>query len=1017
MLVVVLASALVAATAQGQYFGQNKVRYETFDFKILKTPHFDIYYYDEQKEAIDVVALMAERWYERLSRALNHDLPPNQPLIFYDSHPAFRSTTVLPGFIGDTTGGVTEGLRRRIIMPLAGPLADTDHVLGHELVHAFQYDITTRRSGAGMGVPGVARLPLWFVEGMAEYLSVGPVDTQTTMWLRDAVKRDEIPSIKDLNDPRFFPYRWGHAVWAYIAGRFGDQAVSEMLRSAGSSGSPDAAMRSVLGVTIEALSEAFQSTLREEYEPVLAATTSVEEQAQPIRRSADRRRGLYVGPTVSPDGRYVAFYSEIDLFSIDLYLAEVESGKIIEKLTRTDIDPHFDSLAFVSSAGAWSPDGERLAFVAVGKGRPELHIYDVTRSRPLEKIRFPEFGEIFNPNWSSDGRTVAFTAIQGGVLDLFVYDLETGEQRRLTNDLFAEMQASFSPDGRTLVITTDRFTSDPSVHEYGGTRLALVDVQSGQMRPLEAFPSGKHINPHFSADGRHIYFVSDQNGISNVYRIPVSGGTPTQITNVDVGVSGIAATSPALSTASKVNSIAFSTFEAGGYSIYGISDEQRLAGVAPPPLPAGRLAGVLPPRERMTSTVAAGLQDATGGLPTERDFEQEPYKAKLKLDYFAQPSVGVGISNFGGMVGGGTAFYFSDMLRQHSLMTSIQTVDTTGRGNILNSISAVAGYENSKHRWTWGAMGGQVPYVFSRFGQGVTEIDGQPVLLEDHTLVWQIERVARGMAAYPFNRAQRIEFLGGYRRIGFDVDQRINVFDPFTGQFLGRLPEQDTATPNAMNMGSFSTALVYDTSIFGGVSPVRGQRYRIELGGVAGALSFTEGLLDYRKYYQPWRALTLAGRVLHFGRYGGSAEDPRQQPLFLGYPNFIRGYKPGSFSAQECGPALAETGQCPVFDRLIGSRIGTANVEARIPLMGALGAWRTPSLPPVEAAFFFDGGIAWTSAQTPTFFNGSRKPVSSYGVSLRANVLGFAIAQFSYVRPNNRPLQNWMWEFALIPGF
>ena len=67
---------------------------------------------------------------------------------------------------------------------------------------------------------------------MAEYLSLGPVDAQTAMWLRDAALREKLPHIKDLDDPRYFPYRWGHAFWAYIGAKYGDRAVASLLRSA-----------------------------------------------------------------------------------------------------------------------------------------------------------------------------------------------------------------------------------------------------------------------------------------------------------------------------------------------------------------------------------------------------------------------------------------------------------------------------------------------------------------------------------------------------------------------------------------------------------------------------------------------------------------------------------------------------------------------------------------------------------------------------------------------------------------
>ena len=173
-----------AVPSDAQYFGRNKVQYERFDFKVLATEHFDIYYYPEEEAAVRLAARMGERWHARLTRLLQHELIGRQPLILYAAHPHFQQTNIL-GEIGEGTGGVTEGTRRRVILPFAGGLAETDHVLGHELVHAFQYDMTsvTDRRGRSIG-SGLQGLPLWFIEGMAEYLSLGPIDSNTAMWGR-----------------------------------------------------------------------------------------------------------------------------------------------------------------------------------------------------------------------------------------------------------------------------------------------------------------------------------------------------------------------------------------------------------------------------------------------------------------------------------------------------------------------------------------------------------------------------------------------------------------------------------------------------------------------------------------------------------------------------------------------------------------------------------------------------------------------------------------------------------------
>jgi hypothetical protein len=266
---VVLAALLILGNAfpcSAQYFGRNKVQYETFDFKVLTTEHFDIYYYPEEEAAVRLAARMAERWRTRLSSVLLHELQGRQPLVLYAAHPHFQQTNIL-GEIGEGTGGVTESGRRRVILPFAGGLAETDHVLGHELVHAFQYDIASpgavRNTGAGL-----QRLPLWFIEGMAEYLSLGPLDSNTAMWVREAAFRNAMPSIERLDDPDFFPYRYGHAFWAYVGGRWGDRVIGDILRSAAAGVDFRVALTSTLGVDMETLTKDWHNATRQAFAAV-----------------------------------------------------------------------------------------------------------------------------------------------------------------------------------------------------------------------------------------------------------------------------------------------------------------------------------------------------------------------------------------------------------------------------------------------------------------------------------------------------------------------------------------------------------------------------------------------------------------------------------------------------------------------------------------------------------------------------------------------------------------------------
>ncbi|HKP48557.1 MAG TPA: hypothetical protein VJU17_00990, partial [Gemmatimonadales bacterium] len=384
--------ALTAAPLQAQYFGRNKVQYQNFNFKVLKTEHFDIYYYPAEQVAAGQAARMAERWLTRLSTVFHHELSGRQPLILYASPSEFQQTNAIGGDIGEGTGGVTEALRRRIVLPVGGSLEDLNHVIGHELVHAFQYDITGSGRATSLGaLPAATALPLWFIEGMAEYLSLGPVDPSTAMWMRGAVQdtaRDSLPTFRQLDDPRFFPYRYGQALLAYVAGHWGNQAIGQLLRQAARRRGVDQAIREVLSLSPDDLVARWHTELHQAYQPILAETSPAEKLGPRIVAARGDQNRYNIAPSLSPDGSRMMYLSDRDLFSIDLFLADARTGKIQRQITKTAIDAHYQSLEFIESAGSWSPDGKRFVFAGISGGHPVLVLYNVDRNKREREIRF-----------------------------------------------------------------------------------------------------------------------------------------------------------------------------------------------------------------------------------------------------------------------------------------------------------------------------------------------------------------------------------------------------------------------------------------------------------------------------------------------------------------------------------------------------------------------------------------------------------------------------------------------------
>ena len=333
------------------------------------------------------------------------------------------------------------------------------------------------------------------------------------MWLRDSVEQDSLPRLDQLDDPSFFPYRYGQALWVYLAGRFGDDVVAKSLRSKAPGGAIGVIV-AVTGVDSKSLSSAWHEFIRGAVARPHSASPETSTSAATVLgrgKSADSR--LSVGPTLSPDGEAIAFFSDRSQHSIDMVVADTRTGAVRRRVVNTEGDAHFESLQFIESAGAWSPDGRLLAMAALSGGGPVLTILNATSGSVEREVLLRQADQVFNPTWSPDGRRIAFSVLHKGFSDLEVVDLETATVRSFTSDAFADLHPAWSPDGRTLAFSTDRFTSSLETLTFGEFRLASIDVESGTITELPSIPGAKNIDPHWARDGASLYFVSDPDGI------------------------------------------------------------------------------------------------------------------------------------------------------------------------------------------------------------------------------------------------------------------------------------------------------------------------------------------------------------------------------------------------------------------------------------------------------------------------------------------------------------------------
>jgi Tol biopolymer transport system component len=1032
------AIALISVTAtpvQAQYFGRNKVQYENFSWRILKSDHFDLFFYPAESAKVADAGREAERWYTRYSDMFRHQFD-RKSIVFYADHPDFEQTNVVQDQPGEETGGVTEGLRTRVVLPFSGVYKDDEHVLGHELVHVFQYNIAETAPGQG-GLARLGALPLWLIEGMAEYFSLGRNDDLTAMWMRDAVQQNAFPTIKQLTtDPRFFPYRYGQALWAYIGGRWGDRAIVDVYRTALRIGWDPALVRA-LGVTSDSLSKDWAAANRAYYSAVIRDRTPPDSVGTPVV-ALKKRSEFNVGPSVSPDGKYLAYLtSRTNLFGMDLVLADASTGRIIRKLASPQQDSHFDAISSLNSAGAWSPDGSHFAFIVFKGGNNEIAIVNVSSGDIEKQFKVAGLGAIYHIAWSPDGKQLAVSGAHGGISDLYLVDWATGAERALTSDKYADLQPTFSPDGRTIAFATDR-TPETNFQNmtFGELHIATLNLATDAVTLQPGFPRGKHINPQFSPDGRSIYFVSDQDGIPDVYRLDLASSVISRLTRVSTGISGITALSPAITVASQSGRVLVTVFKAQGHEILALNGAQ-LGGQPMDVATAAQQASIatLPPGDVAGSmTVSAYLKDPMTGLQTGSEFRVVPYHASFSLDVLGQPTAGV---TAGGPYGtgfvGGISALFGDQLSDQQIFTAINANGT------VKDFGGALFYQNLKRRLNWLAGLQHVPilygYQYAAYGDPDHPQVGSVITILQRIFIDE----AQLSAQYPLSTTRRFETGISATRLGYEQEKDSILYDPFSGQQLSSMARSNLGGPPAVYYAQPTVAYVGDNSFAAYTSPISGMRFRLEDSPTFGSVTFNTALADGRRYFF-MRPFTFAVRALHYGRYGRDADRyDKLSPLYLGEETLIRGYGYGSFQLGECGAdtttATGANGRCPTFERLLGSRLAVFNAEFRIPFFGSsqFGLIDFPYLP-LEIAPFFDAGLAWTADQPPDlqFVNGDntapascsgdaicarRIPVMSTGVSFRANVFGYMILETYIAHPFQRPGRNWVMGVQVAPGW
>lgn len=1031
---VILAIFLCVSTVNAQYFGQNKVRYKNEKFKVLETPHFDIYYYLRNEKVVKKFAQDAETWYKMHQEIFRDTFFKKNPIILYSNHPDFQQTTALQGEIGVGTGGVTEAFKNRVIMPVMELGSQTRHVLGHELVHAFQYHILLEKDS--IPLENIGQTPLWMIEGMAEYLSVGKKDAFTSMWMRDALLNRDIPSLKDLtNSNKYFPYRYGQAFWTFVGSLYGDTTIVPLFKATAKFGYENG-IRYTFGYDDRTLSGLWKNAIEQHYRPMLRPDSSQ------IRISGTKiidnknAGNMNVAPAISPDGKYLAFLSEKDLFGIDLFLADAKTGKIIRKLSSQISNSHIDDFNFLESAGAWSPDSKKFAFSIFSRGKNQLLIIDITNGKTLLKTAMGKVEQFGNLTWSPNGKDIAFSGMVEGQSDIFSYNLDTKQVSQITNDEYSDYAPSYSPDGKMIVFSSDRASLETgNFNAVNPINLTIYNIETKALSNVPVFPGANNLNAQFSGDSKRIFFLSNRDGFRNLYEYNLENSNLKQLTDYFTGISGITEFSPAI-TVSRNDDIIYSYYRYQRYTLYNSAYSNFKA----KDVNANDVnfdAAILPPKETVgVNIVNSNLGNFNRFERTSPDeMKNIPYRPKFRLDYLANSGgVGVSTSRFGTGMQGGVMGMFSDIVGQNQIIANLSI------NGEIQDFGGMAAYINQASRINWGGAISHIPYITGFMTRDVITENNQDFLVDRTNILRTFEDQIQLFGAYPFNKAHRFELGGAVSRYSYRVDRFNNYYylngntiTGYAGSDREKVSTDEIENSLGTRLQSFnifqtSAYFVGDNSIFGVTAPLDGFRYRIGAERYYGDYSFTAVAVDLRKYFRI-KPVTIAVRAYNYMRLGRDGEN--LYPLYAGYNYLIRGYEPNSFyNNQSLNTSAFDINQ------LSGSKLAVFNFEFRIPFTGPKKLAQIPSnFLFTDLNLFFDAGVAWTedtevkfksqpSATRIGYYpNGQpylieRVPALSAGISVRVNLFGAMILEPYYAFPFTRKdVNGGVFGLTFAPGW
>lgn len=812
-------------------FGKNKVTYYQYDWYVLESEHFLIYVSDLDRSLSNLILHTAEQAWQEHARSFGYSPVSRIRVMIYPNQVDFQQNNITPGFIGQGTGGFTEFIKGRVVMPYSADYADFSHILSHELTHAFQGH-TWGRGQMGITALLDINVPLWFIEGMAEYASIG-LDFEAEMMVSDALYHGNLPSLMQLSylnllppEYYFFVYKEGQMFYYFAEQQYGPGILPRINSSITSNRSFALVLTNVFGKDLEALNEEFFDFLKARYMPDSLQQQNITQAARRILRKDSR---FNMNPVYIDEDR-IAFISDRLLYP-SIVMAD-RSTKKLKGLIKGGFDENYLEFYYGGRNHLSVARGQTLCFVSRSGGKDAIQLLDI-KTREVQTLELP-FRVIYSPQISQDGSRIVFSAVEDQQADIYIYQLIDGSLTRITRDEFFDTQPRWLDSDR-IVFSTSRF--HPS--QEGNRDLVVFDLQT-RMTVLRIDSGVSDEYPTVSEDGRRLGFISMGRHPSLLVYDLESGETSLELSTRG----GIMA--PQFGPS---NRIVLTAYRDNSFNIYEYKPHftNQIDWVAVDNLETNTSESVLYyTRDLLQST--------------------SPYRLSLSIDNligaFALNTSLQGMALIGIMD-------VSDLLGDHRFRLVLDS-QIRIQTNFFDYINADLTYVNEKYRLDYGFR----LFNFSNFFYEFHTFESFTLL--ERSYAWSAGLYA--FASYPFSTFARLDLTLGLRGYKY-IENVSQIGTNYVYEF------------SYQNRETLRLAWVYDATLWDYTGPVDGIRMEASaeqaLGIFSNALEYTRLIFDYRHYILLFPNYSLAYRAV-LGKSLGRDRD--RYPFTVGGFNSIRGY-------------------------------------------------------------------------------------------------------------------------------